>query len=323
MADEAILKILMQEDPSQPSAAGATGGSAAAGGLFGGSTLGQMAGAIGGQMGGIPGAAMSLVGALKGGPVGIATAAWKVGSMVADASANLVTSMGEVATGFIKLGGVDAVGAVGSGMQNIGKQLGPFGIGLQVAGAALQAFTSIVNAVSDYAKKLSEYSPVLAQAEAQAELRQIMGDIRRSREAGPQLARFVEARSRFEQSWEDLKVRFITMIEPLLTRVLELLKDVADGVANVYDASMAAIEYWQSKIPTIIQGEEAQKEHQAKAAEYMKKIFERMLGEGDVADIWASIKTPMPHKALDNAIKAAVRGELKQQGKKLMPAGLF
>jgi hypothetical protein len=106
---------------------------------------------------------------------------------------------------------------------------GPAGMvaaGLSVAASAVGGF---IDAVSGYADKLSPYSPQIAMAQAQAEVTQVLRDMERAQKLGPDLAKFIEAKSRLDQSWEDAKVAFMQKVVPSLTKIVEFLAFMLDG----------------------------------------------------------------------------------------------
>jgi hypothetical protein len=83
------------------------------------------------------------------------------------------------------------------------------------------------------AKHLSEYSGPLAAQQADIEIRNIMRDLRRSQELGPDIMRAVEMRQGFQermQDWMDTQFpKLIKILENTLTAV-EALAPVASGI---------------------------------------------------------------------------------------------
>jgi hypothetical protein len=80
----------------------------------------------------------------------------------------------------------------------------------------------------------------VAQATAMAELRQVLGDIRRGGEVGPALANYVNARADLQQKYEDVKVRILEQLLPAVTggmKVVERLLPVVELVAKLVVAA--------------------------------------------------------------------------------------
>jgi hypothetical protein len=239
-----ISKAFTGAGAAAPAAATAVTATAAGAGAGAGAAATGAAGATGAAAGPL----------VAAGPVGVAIAATlaalKVIDMAGDAAAGLVKSVGAVTAGLIKMGGVDALGAVGTGLEDFGGKLAyiapVFGVALKIAGAGIQAFVQALDAVSSYAKRFEQTSPDIAFAQAKADVRMMIGDIRRAQTMGPNLARFIEARSKFENSWEDFKVRFIVMIEPFLTYIMTALEKMLTNfdtgiemVSGIFDGVLA------------------------------------------------------------------------------------
>jgi hypothetical protein len=70
----------------------------------------------------------------------------------------------------------------------------------------------------------SNYNPNVAQAEAMAELRRTINDMRRANESGSDLSKFIEAQSKASESWEDFKLRFMESIMPLMEGLMEFIE---------------------------------------------------------------------------------------------------
>lgn len=92
------------------------------------------------------------------------------------------------------------------------------------AAAVVVAFVALNRATDEMVKKFEGYSAVLSSATAQADARSQLGDLRRAQEIGPKLAQFVDAQSKMEQSWEDIKVSIMQVVVPILTNIYEVLQ---------------------------------------------------------------------------------------------------
>jgi len=64
----------------------------------------------------------------------------------------------------------------------------------------------------------------VALAQAQAQVIATLGDLRRAQEAGPQLAEYIRARTELQQKWEDMKVRLLQRIVPMLNSGMGILE---------------------------------------------------------------------------------------------------
>lgn len=102
--------------------------------------------------------------------------------------------------------------------------------GATVALAAVAAASAVVTAGFYEANKAvaryAEYSPALAQAQAEAEMVTILKDIRRAQDIGPELARFVEAQNELNNSWEDLKTELMKVAVPVMTVITKSLNGI-------------------------------------------------------------------------------------------------
>lgn len=86
---------------------------------------------------------------------------------------------------------------------------------------------------TDLSHKLARYSPKLATAESNAQISQLMGDIRQARELGPELAEFTKQRSRMDRSLQKMetnieKIALGSFINPLL----KALNDGGDSLSR-------------------------------------------------------------------------------------------
>ncbi len=99
-----------------------------------------------------------------------------------------------------------------------------------IVGATLAGAKMITAAVKEQSGRIAMFSPIGARAQAEANVTAILGDIRRGREHGPDIARFITAQSRLDQSWEDFKVKLL----PLATQMVELLTVLAKPAQTAF-----------------------------------------------------------------------------------------
>ncbi len=114
----------------------------------------------------------------------------------------------------------------------VSPQLGIFG---SIVGEATSSLGKFMAAADATATRYGEYSPQIAMAQAQAEIQQVMGDMRRANESGPQLAAYIKAQGDLQQKYEDIKIKILTKILPIVTdavAVLEKLMPAAELIAT-------------------------------------------------------------------------------------------
>jgi hypothetical protein len=125
----------------------------------------------------------------------------------------------------------ESAGAAASGMAAVVPVVGAVVVAFT---AAVAAFNALVSEANKMAKTAGEYSPEVAQAQSQAEIRQMIGDMRRARENSKELADMVRAQSEMQQKWEDVKAALMSKIIPVLTGIMEVLISLL-GVASRTD----------------------------------------------------------------------------------------
>jgi hypothetical protein len=135
----------------------------------------------------------------------------KFGAVAIAGAAGLVVFTGGLA--IAEAGVVAAFGAVAvaAGLAILG--LGKLG---ELFGGLFKTLSAAMRAMDEQVERYGQYDPRIAYAEAQAEIVQTLGDLRRSREVAPDLVRFIEARTRLQQQFEDAKIHFIHQITPAL-----------------------------------------------------------------------------------------------------------
>lgn len=155
----------------------------------------------------------------------------------------------------------DHLGAVVQTGEAAADALGKIPIVGQAWAAQLGLATRTVRAFDDTAKafiargrELSAYSPDLALANARADVRQILGDIREAQRLGPATARLTENYSRFK---EDLR----EALEPVKLALIEALNrgtdtaregvEVAKGYGYLFDALGAELEQLQGQFGAV------------------------------------------------------------------------
>lgn len=142
----------------------------------------------------------------------------------------------------------ERLGQFGSAISSLGQKIGTavpvVGAFVEGLGEGTKAVSALMAAVNQTVDKYSEYSPEIAQAQAMAEVQQTLGDMRRARQSGPELAKFVVAQADMQQKFEEAKLKILQAIMPTLINILEVLNNVmgsGDGIATVIQVLTAHI----------------------------------------------------------------------------------
>jgi hypothetical protein len=206
---------------------------------------------------GAPGAAVTAYKAYRegGSEAAVASLAGSAATMAAlklfsDALTTATAAVGRFAVGLVSPDAnpanfVATIGSAVSGVSStlfaINPALGAFA---SVLGAGIGVLGDFMRAMDGMVERYAQYSPELAVAQAQAEMVQMMNDIRRSREATPDLLRYIQERTILQQKIEDAKIRFMSQMMPLaldLMKIVEsmipLLQGMFAGVSLLVKAS--------------------------------------------------------------------------------------
>lgn len=130
-----------------------------------------------------------------------------------------------------------AVSSVGDKLLYINPLIGALGM---AAGETATQLGSLMNAINATAERYGEYSPQIASAQAIAEIQQTMGDMRRGQEAGPELARYIQMQSDLQQKFEDIKIKVLLKILPIVTAMGDLLEKIVPSAEDI-EPALAAI----------------------------------------------------------------------------------
>ncbi len=202
-----------------------------------GSQLGGVASQLGGGLqgataGGLEGAAAAAP------PLAIALAAKKLKEMVEESARATVQSLGQVATRVARLD----PSVFAEGFESAADQAGIMGKVVAESSRQLRAFDG---ALADLSKKFAEYSGPIAQAEAMADVSQVLGDLRRAnRLADAGLGDLTAARSKASQAAQDL---LVTILTPAIPVMVDLLKQIAAGL----EGASKGIEGTKELMPTM------------------------------------------------------------------------
>lgn len=120
------------------------------------------------------------------------------------------------------------------------------------AGAATDALGSVTDALNAQAERYAQFSPEIAVSEAMADVRQTFGDLRRAREAGPDLAAFVNEQSKLQQQFEDEKIKLLRIIAPLATGAMQDLSLLVSIISPFTEAAAQAFELTLASLNKIL-----------------------------------------------------------------------
>ncbi len=120
------------------------------------------------------------------------------------------------------------VNAFGSAVQETGSLLamanpvvGAFTVGI---GAAVGVVGDLMQAFDGMVDRYAKYNPEIAVAKAEADVAQIMNDMRRAQQAGPSLIQYIQQRQDMQQKVEDMKIRIMQTVMPAVLHIMELIE---------------------------------------------------------------------------------------------------
>lgn len=187
----------------------------------------SLRGTIGGTFGKVAGVALDITARLRDiraksqsatVPTGVATNAPK--------TASAATGATPAATGATEA--APAAEATTGGAMAAFAGAGPY---VAIAAAGVVAIKVLTDALNKTADKYAEYNPAIAQAQAMAEIKGIMGDMRRAQQSGPELVEFIKAQANMQQKWEDIKIKILMAIAPSISAILDAVSQLL-GIAQ-------------------------------------------------------------------------------------------
>lgn len=154
------------------------------------------------------------------------------------ASSGLMAAEGPAAAG------VGGAAAAGEGLAAVAAAAGPLAIaiaGLTVAVAAgALAIKALFDTLSNEVKRLENVSPDVSVAASMSEVRRELADIRRSDQIGPELARFENVRSKFEDKASDLWTQVLKVLLNIFEVMEPGIEVITDGI-GVLTAGMEVV----------------------------------------------------------------------------------
>ncbi len=155
-----------------------------------------------------------------------------------------------------KVGGFAVAAGAGLALLNpvVGGAVAAVGALGMATGGLTSAFAELMQAVDGMVDRYGAYSPEIAQAQALAEVTQVLGDLRRSREVESNLASYVQARTELQQRFEDQKIKFMNQVLPLLITALDLISKITDIISIVQMAVPDKVKEATSVMSVLLQG---------------------------------------------------------------------
>ena len=147
-------------------------------------------------------------------------------------------SRGDIAGAAEQIG--ELVPAASGAARAIGSIVAPLGAATAVLAGFAFATKRVSDSLSETADRLAPFSPELAVSKANAGINQLLADLRRAQEAGPELSRLVDAQSRLSQETQDLSLKIQRALSPTLTNFTNGLTVLAQALNGNMDAIMEA-----------------------------------------------------------------------------------
>lgn len=130
----------------------------------------------------------------------------------------------------------------------IGTLLGGFASAL---GAAVNAVAGFMRALDGMVDRYAAYSPALAQAQAMADVTQMLADFRRAQQVTPELVQYLRTRTELQQKFEDAKIKFLIRMMPTAIKIMglteklvpfvEAIVNILSGIAEFLGAIMGNV----------------------------------------------------------------------------------
>jgi len=225
--------------PTTLNAATAGGGSSAS--AAGSASTAASAGGSAAAMGGAASAAAAAL-PMVAIAMAVKEAVSQVNAAVIGGLRNVIGGAGALAAGIASADSDPSkpIAALGDAASKTGEKVAEIapalGYALVAVGETQKAFAGLMKAIDGTTSRYGEYSPAIAQAQAVAEIRQVTGDMRRSREVGVELSKYLIAQSDLQQKFEDIKIKLLSQMLPIVTRGLQVLEAVVPSGEGIETA---------------------------------------------------------------------------------------
>lgn len=104
-----------------------------------------------------------------------------------------------------------------------------------VVGLVTKAFQGLINETHRLTERFAPFSAAITAAQANAELRRELNDIRRAQSAGPRLAEFTTSQSKLSETLEDMNTTFMKSVLPSMTEMSENTRFIATFMKEVME----------------------------------------------------------------------------------------
>ncbi len=192
---------------------------------------GEEGGAAGGGAGGAL-AAIPVIGAVVAGLV-----------LLSEGIKKTAAAFGKFAVGLVSPDDNPAsmVENIGGFVKGLGDAVPILGTFVSVLGTAISTVGQFMRAMDGMVERYAAFSPELAQAQAMADIVQVMGDFRRAQEVTPELLQYLQTRTEMQQKFEDAKIRFIQKMMPTAIKVMEMTEKLLPLVEVIVDIISAIL----------------------------------------------------------------------------------
>ncbi len=181
--------------------------------------------AAAGAAGGVIGAAIMAAGMAKDVIKGTISTVMGVKGMVSSAESDPASQLADF----------------GGKMEAAGAKFPILGAHIEYVGGFIKDFGTVMQNLTKTAERYGEYSPTIAIAQAQSEVVQTMGDMRRAQQIGPEMSNFIKAQSDFQQDIEDTKIRLLMKLMPAITHMIEIFDKLLPAIEYGADAMIYAL----------------------------------------------------------------------------------
>lgn len=226
--------------------------------MLGGGGMGQKV------SGGLQVAASGLLGegaaAMAGGPVGLAVMA---AALLNDVARAVIAKPFEELRGDLlaagqaakSLAGNDGFGMVATVADRTADKLDNLGLGgklaaegLKTLSTTMRVYNETVGAFTARGKELSGYNPLIAQAQAQADVRRLMSDVSEANKLGEKYAKLIESQSKMDARLQEallpLKEKLITFLD----KSMPAIEAGVTGLVVTMDAIAGSVELIQKLV---------------------------------------------------------------------------
>lgn len=165
---------------------------------------------------------------------------------VGAASARAIGTGATAAAGSGAAGGAASAAGLGAAAASIAGPVA-YGAALLATPVAVAAYTA--NRMSEIAgSSAAEYSPEIARALAEAEIRQMRADMRTAQRQGERVADYVEAQSIAKSQMQRIKDSAVGALGDEVNAAADLGNIIASGIAKAFEGQEGINEYWREKL---------------------------------------------------------------------------